>query len=294
MPALVDIVQGNALTWGQGSQSTPTARTATADGLTTGIIAPGTSVVSVTSANATYLVTLPPPVAGNSLVVSVGANGFRLQTSDPATIGINAATPGGGTYMQIPAQSTAFIFYQSATNFTVFIFSNAGALDTGIEGYLNQSVSPRLIHTGGMPARVNTDGTDATPVATEVYIAQIFIDANCTITGVANFNGSVVSGNIKVGLADSAGNIVATSASTVMSGVDSYQRVPFTSTYAAKGPATFYVLLFVDNGTARINCHTFGDFGAGKQTGQVFATGFTTITPPTTFTTGLGPIASLY
>lgn len=156
------------------------------------------------------------------------------------------------------------------------------------------SVSPRNWHTGGMPARVSTDGTDATPVTTEVYIAEIFVPANATLTGLAVFNGSVASGNIKVGLANSAGAIVATSASTAMSGTDAYQKVAFTSTYAAVGPATYYALLFVDNTTARFNTHTLGTFGAAKQTGQTYATGFTAITPPTTFTTALGPIASLY
>lgn len=156
------------------------------------------------------------------------------------------------------------------------------------------SISAKLFHTGGVPATASTSGTDATPVITEVYIAEVFVPANVTLTGVSVMNGSAVSGNLKVGLANSAGAVVATSASTAQSGTDAYQRVPFTSTYAAKGPATYYVLLFIDNTTARFNTHTFGDFGAAKQTGQVYATGFTAITPPTTFTTALGPIASLY
>lgn len=156
------------------------------------------------------------------------------------------------------------------------------------------ALKANLCHTGGMPARVSTDGTDATPVITEVYYAQVSIPANVTITGVAIFNGSVASGNYKVGLFNSSGVLVATSASTAMSGTDVYQRVPFTATYAALGPATYYVGLFIDNTTARYNAHTFGDFVSAKQTGQVYATGFTTITLATTFTTALGPIASLY
>ena len=158
------------------------------------------------------------------------------------------------------------------------------------------SVSPRLCHTGANPVMASTDGTDYTVVNTEVLIAEVFVPANCTLTGVALFNGSAVAGNIKVGLANSAGTVVATSASTAQSGTDAYQLVPFTATYAAKGPATYYVLAIGDTGggTSKINTHTVGAFGAAKQTGQVFATGFTTITPPTTFTTALGPIATLY
>jgi len=164
----------------------------------------------------------------------------------------------------------------------------------GILPARGQVFSPRNCHTGNAPAVASTSGTDSTPVITEVYIAELKLEAGATVTGLANFNGSVASGNIKVGLADSTGRIIATSASTAMVGTDSYQRVPFTRAIALPGPATYYALLFVDNVTARFNTHTVGNFGAAKQTGQVYATGFTTITPPTTFTTALGPIATLY
>lgn len=164
----------------------------------------------------------------------------------------------------------------------------------GIAAAGGGALKANLIHSGGLPARVSTDGTDATPVITEVYYAQLQLPANMTVTGVAVMNGSVASGNLKVGLFNSAGVLVATSASTAMSGTDAYQRVPFTATYSALGPATYYVGLLIDNTTARYNTHTFGDFVAAKQTGQVYATGFTTITLATTFTTALGPIASLY
>jgi hypothetical protein len=153
----------------------------------------------------------------------------------------------------------------------------------------------RLVASCGVPAQVSTAGTDSTPVVTEVYIAQVFVPVNMTVTGVSVFNGTVASGNIKVGLADSTGAVIATSASTAMSGTDAYQAVPFTATKDLQGPQTYYILQMVDNTTARINTHTLaGNCGASKQTGQVYATGFTTITPPTTFTTALGPIGSLY
>lgn len=175
----------------------------------------------------------------------------------------------------------------------ILAFPSAG-LATGIPAAGNFSTSPRNFHSGNRAAFASTDGTNATPVATEVYIAEVFVASNCQITGVANFNGSVASGNLKVGLASSAGAILATSASTAMSGTDSYQRIAFTAPYSALGPATYYILVFVDNNTARINTHPFGNFGAAKQTGQTYVTGFTTITPPTTFTADLGPMASLY
>jgi hypothetical protein len=155
------------------------------------------------------------------------------------------------------------------------------------------SAAPRNIHTGGVGAQVSTDGTDVTPSVTETYIAEVFVPANMTVTGIALMNGSAVAGNIKLALANSSGAVVASTASTAQSGTDAYQRVALSSTYAAKGPATYYVLATFNNTSARFNAHAFGNFGASKKTGEVYGT-HTTITPPTTFTADVGPIASLY
>jgi hypothetical protein len=215
---------------------------------------------------------------------------FVTATDASASLTMTNSTLGDdGTTFTVNSNKVSITEATGAATFAGAITPTAGVAAAG-----GLSVKANLAHTGGMPARVSTDGTDATPVATEVYIAQVFISANMSVTGVAVMNGSVASGNIKVGLADSTGAVVATSVSTAMSGTDAYQRIAFTAPFSAVGPATYYVLEFVDNNTARINCHTFGDFGASKQTGQTYATGFTTITPPTTFTTALGPIASLY
>lgn len=156
---------------------------------------------------------------------------------------------------------------------------------------------PSNIHTGATSAQVSTDGTDTTPSVSETYYAAVFVPCNMTITGVRVMLGSATEGNIKVGLFNSAGAVVATSASTDASSatVDAYFEVAFTAPYAAKGPATYYVGLLNDNTANRFNSHTFGAFPAGKTTGETYATGFTTIaSPATTFTTALGPIATLY
>ena len=241
--------------------------------------------------------------AGHWVVLVFGDGNVSITT---AAANLNGAVNAGGTTGDVLFLGTAdgTNWYEAGRSrvagttgpisATTGTFSGAITPTGGVAAAGGFSIDPKLIHTGSMPARVNTDGTDATPVATEVYFAEVFIPANTSVTGVSVFNGSVASGNMKVGLANSAGAVVATSASTAMSGTDVYQRIAFTAPYAAKGPATYYVLQFLDNNTARINCHTFGDFIAGKQTGQTYVTGFTTITPGTTFTTALGPIASLY
>ena len=48
-----------------------------------------------------------------------------------------------------------------------------------------------------------------------------------------------------------------------------------------------------DSTSARFRTHILGNFGAAKKTGQTYGT-LTTLTPPTTFTTDLGPIADTY
>lgn len=92
----------------------PAAVTATADGLTTGIIPPRAKHVQVTSGNADHIVVLPAPVVGKQLVIDVGATGFELRSSDPATIAINGGS-GSAAESAIPANSTIFAVCLSAT-----------------------------------------------------------------------------------------------------------------------------------------------------------------------------------
>jgi len=101
----------------QGSKSTD--RTATADGTGTGVIAPSSDFVQVTSASADNIITLPAPVVGKRLVINVGANGFKLQTTDPATIAINGGT-GAGVKSTIAASSTLVLYCVSATSWKGF------------------------------------------------------------------------------------------------------------------------------------------------------------------------------
>lgn len=175
------------------------------------------------------------------------------------------------------------------------IASGAGILGpTGGLAGANGAATPRVWHTGEMAPPTTTTGTDTVPVVTEMYLARVFVGANCTLTGISLLNGSAVSGNIKGALYSSAGVLLAQTASTAQSGTAAYQQVPFTATYAAKGPATYYIALEVDNTTARFRSHILGNFNAGKLTGQTYGTFPASITPPTTFTTGLGPIADTY
>lgn len=152
--------------------------------------------------------------------------------------------------------------------------------------------SPRMIHTGGMPPATSAAGTDSTPVVTETYIAELPVRAPVRSTGFAAFQGSVAAGNCKAILYDKDGKVIASSASTAVSGTDTYQRIPWSAPINLR-PGVYYVGMQYNNTSNRNNNHPFGNFGASKKTGEVFGTA-TTITPPTTFTADVGPMGSLY
>jgi len=103
------------------------ACTATSGGLTTGIVAPAglLSFVAVTSGNAAHIIVLPAPVPGTIVILNVGANGYELRTSDPATIAINGGT-GADAESAIAANSTVLAICLSATAWKA-IFLDADA-----------------------------------------------------------------------------------------------------------------------------------------------------------------------
>lgn len=106
------------------------ARTATADGLTTGTIADGGRFQHVTvtaGADADSIIVLPTPTPGTQIVLNVGATGFELRTSAPASIAINGGT-GSNAESAIPANSTVFMTCVSATSWKGFYMDADGDL----------------------------------------------------------------------------------------------------------------------------------------------------------------------
>ena len=116
-----------------------------------------------------------------------------------------------------------------------------------------------------------------------------------TLTGIAILNGSAVAGNVSTMLYRATGSLVAgsLSAATAQSGTAAYQA--FACGTASLIPAgTYYVAVQFSSASARFRSHVLGAFGAGKITSTVAGTAPSGVSPPTTFTTNLGPIASLY
>ena len=99
-----------------GVQGT-TARTATADGLTTGTIADAGKLqfIIVTSADANHIVVLPTPTPGTIVILHNGATGYELRSNSPTTVLINGGTGGAAVESAIPANSTCVMFCVTAT-----------------------------------------------------------------------------------------------------------------------------------------------------------------------------------
>ena len=219
-------------------------------------------------------------------------------TGDTVTTITNAAQSGAATYTIPDAGTSSFVMTAGsqtiggAKSFSSIITPTAGIAAAG--GF---SVAPRGLHSQGQKAIASTDGNDTTPSTTETYITSMFVPCNMTLTGVKVFNGSNVTGNIRIGLANAvtgAPIAAALTASTAGSGTDAYQTIPFATPYAAVGPANYLVCVQYDSATARYNTHTLGTDPCIVQTGTTYGT-MPTISPlPTVFVTNIGNIMSFY
>lgn len=103
------------------------ARTSTSDGLTTGIIADTTTHVTVTSADANNIITLPTPTPGRTLIIHGPATGFELRSTSPTTVAINGGT-GADAESAIAANSTCYLVCVTATAWKGFFMDADGDL----------------------------------------------------------------------------------------------------------------------------------------------------------------------
>lgn len=103
------------------------AVTATADGLTTGLVPLGTDVAVITSANADHIATLPDAPIGHLVVLIVAATGYELRSHAPATVGINGGT-GAGAESAIAANTVVWAQRTTATNWIAWSRVAAGTL----------------------------------------------------------------------------------------------------------------------------------------------------------------------
>lgn len=116
-----------------GMQVAAVAVTATADGLTTGTIALGTSFVSVTSADANHIVCLPTSAPIGTVIHGwVGATGHEIQTTSASNETINGQDSDGTKEAAIPATTLWRVTKVSSTAWILVAWDELGAVITAI------------------------------------------------------------------------------------------------------------------------------------------------------------------
>lgn len=159
-------------------------------------------------------------------------------------------------------------------------------------------VAPKTRYSAWVPQPVS-NATSVTGAITTVYMTQIFVPYNTTLTGAAVLNAATVGTNKWIlALFNSSGTALANTATAgvLTAGPSAYQSINFTGTVAVKGPATYWVGLYV-NGTTDTyySLPTLAQAHglAGSVAAQTFGT-VANVTLPTTFTAGVAPVVYVY
>ena len=121
--------------WIEETGALNNAVTATSDGLTTGILVPGSQYITVTSSSSAYIVRLPAASAstiGTKVTGIIGANGFQLmvQAAQSSSVYLNNLTT--SKKAAIPANSTFEATCVDATHWILKAWTNLGAEITAI------------------------------------------------------------------------------------------------------------------------------------------------------------------
>ena len=111
---------------GQKPVTAQIAVTATVDGLTTGVIPDTAENVLVTSSVNTKLVTLPTPTPGARVRIYCAANGYKLQSSNLATVKINDVAD-GAKVLAVTATDELICDCVDATHWSIMKIDKLGA-----------------------------------------------------------------------------------------------------------------------------------------------------------------------
>jgi hypothetical protein len=269
------------------------------------------------SATAAQVILGATPVGGSSAGTYVFMNSASGYTGDFLNFQVN----GGSSVFDVNYQGNLTIAgaaslggtTNSVGNFSVAtnkLTVAAASGNTAVAGTLGITGASTL--TGGLttnstdtsfipfPVTATTGiGTSQTPSATSVYVVGIYIPYNVTLTGLAINNAATCGTNSYVlALFNSSGSPVANTllAGTTCSGTSAWQKIAFTSTYAAVGPGYYWIGVYMNGTTDRFfTIPQAGEYvgPAAIITAQTFGT-VASITPPTTFSANSGPIVHTY
>lgn len=167
-----------------------------------------------------------------------------------------------------------------------------------LTGGIAQATAPHGF--ANIPPASATTGTDTTPANGTQFVTSIFVPVNKTLTGAGYLIGSV-GGTDKVyaALYSASGALLANSSvsggGATVGTAANVQTLDFTSTYAAVGPAMYYVGISMNGNTSRLRsvpAHCSGGIFAGS-VAQTHGT-VAAITAPTTFTADKAPYVFVY
>lgn len=300
---------------GLGSGDSPTfTDVTTTDDVTVGddLIVTGLATIGETLA-----VTGDATFAGGAGAITVVAAGSSLVCLDASPTGFVMGSSGNPNMLQLDTQTGAEKVIVEGTTSEPALHVDVGEAQFDekimVGGGIDNAAAttllvarPGCVHTGGVPATATAEGIDATPVNTEIYYSEIFVPCNMIVTGISHFNGSDVGTDARhAALLDIDGAKVAGSdtGADATSGADTYEKQAFTGgAITVLGPATYFVAVIYAASTGRYNAHGTASTGlgfatnliAGKITGQSYGAIPGTNTVPMTYTSDLGPIASLY
>lgn len=179
---------------------------------------------------------------------------------------------------------------------SVFTGSEQFPLDTEITaGSPPQSAMTTLMALAAALKWANS-AQDKTTVAGSRYYVGITLGSPQTLTGIQSMVGSTGGTDLWIfELHNSLGVLVATTTTdgTTAGTANLFQRIAFTAAYAAAA-GNYFIAVQSNGTTAKVS--TYASPGLPLVTGSatgVFGTG-AAITPPTTYTANLGPIAQVY
>lgn len=187
----------------------------------------------------------------------------------------------------------------STSTFPVLRASNAGAGNHTLAQVAPFTGRYRHATIDGNLGTLSSLGTNTTMVNGTMYYADVFLPVvGQVLTGIGALNGTTAgTNNGLVALFDNAGVLLASSAlaGALSSGANAFQERAFTATYTVVRPGRYFIG-YQQNGTTAtmrtVATATWINLLTGSAAGT-FGT-IAALTPPTTFTADVGPIAYVY
>lgn len=181
--------------------------------------------------------------------------------------------------------TTPIVLGDRVTNIETYLYSSDASNISGAHVYAGNGFVPATLTTG-----TNTAG-----VANAIWVNEVVTVQNIMFTGFAWLIGLTGGTDSVIAILYSAtGAVLATSAlaGTVAGTASTFQRLPFVTPYSA-APGKYFIAVQTNGTTATIATMAAGNHFTGEITGQTFGTP-TSITVPTAFVAGKGPIGMLY